>query len=73
VLPADSLELAGLDGALSMSLTPTPPPGQIALGPGHPLPPGANGFAYQLLGLKPPGGVRHVPRAPLGVAEVAER
>jgi cell division protein FtsI (penicillin-binding protein 3) len=74
VLPADPTELTVLDQSLSMSLTPTPPPGQIALGPGRPLPPGANAFAYQLLGLKPPGGVapKHS-RAPSGVAQVAER
>ena len=47
--------------------------GVIALGPGRPLPPGANGFAYQLLGLKPPGGGRHILRAPARVAQLAER
>jgi cell division protein FtsI (penicillin-binding protein 3) len=35
-------------------LNPTPPPGQRALGPSNPLPPGANPFAYQLMGAKPP-------------------
>ncbi len=73
VMPADSAELASLDAQLSMSLTPTPPPGQAALGPGRPLPPGANGFAYQLLGLKPPGGGRHISHAPDQVAQLAER
>ncbi len=55
VLPADGDELAALDASLSMPLTPVPPAGEIALGPGRPLPPGANGFAYQLLGMHPPG------------------
>jgi cell division protein FtsI (penicillin-binding protein 3) len=54
VMPATGDELAALDASLSMPMDPTPPPGEIALGPGRPLPPGANGYAYQLLGEKPP-------------------
>jgi len=74
VLPASPDELAAIDQSLAMSLTPTPPPGEVALGPGRPLPPGANGFAYQLLGLKPPGGAnRHLQRDPAGTAQLAER
>ena len=55
VLPASGDELAALDASLSMPMDPLPPPGEIALGPGHPLPPGANMFAYELLGERPPG------------------
>ncbi len=74
VLPADTDELAAIDQSLAMSLTPTPPAGEVALGPGRPLPAGANGFAYQLLGLKPPGGVNpRLSRAPAGTAQLAER
>jgi cell division protein FtsI (penicillin-binding protein 3) len=54
VLPATGDQLAALDAALTVPLQPVPPPGVIALGPGRPLPPGANGFAYQLMGEKPP-------------------
>ncbi len=54
VLPAAGDELAALQASLTVPLTPAAPPGEIALGPGRPLPPGANAFAYQLLGEKPP-------------------
>jgi cell division protein FtsI (penicillin-binding protein 3) len=54
VLPATGDQLAALDASLSMPMDPTPPPGEIALGPGRPLPPGANPFAYELLGERPP-------------------
>jgi cell division protein FtsI (penicillin-binding protein 3) len=54
VLPAAGDELAALQASLTVPLSPTAPPGVIALGPGRPLPPGANAFAYQLLGAKPP-------------------
>jgi cell division protein FtsI (penicillin-binding protein 3) len=55
VLPATGDELAALESSLSLPMDPTPPPGEIALGPGRPIPPGANMFAYQLMGMKPPG------------------
>ncbi|MDR3520230.1 MAG: penicillin-binding protein 2 [Acidocella sp.] len=55
ILPATGDTLAALDAALTVPMNPTPPPGQVALGPGHPLPAGANAFAYQLLGETPPG------------------
>jgi len=54
VLPATGDQLAALDAQLTVPLQPVPPPGVIALGPGRPLPPGANGFAYELMGEKPP-------------------
>ena len=54
VLPATGDQLASLESSLTVSMNPTPPPGEIALGPGRPLPPGANMFAYELLGEKPP-------------------
>jgi cell division protein FtsI (penicillin-binding protein 3) len=57
VLPAAGDELAALQASLTVPLQPTAPPGVIALGPGRPLPPRANAFAYQLLGEKPPGWV----------------
>jgi cell division protein FtsI (penicillin-binding protein 3) len=54
IMPVTGDQLAQLDQQLTLSLTPTPPPGQRALGPGNPLPPGANAFAYQLMGETPP-------------------
>lgn len=54
VLPAAGDTLAALDASLTVPMDPSPPPGQVALGPGRPLPPGANIFAYELLGEKPP-------------------
>jgi cell division protein FtsI (penicillin-binding protein 3) len=56
IMPSTGDTLAALDASLTTSLTPSPPPGEAALGPGRPLPPGANGFAYLLLGEKPPAG-----------------
>ncbi len=54
VLPATGDELAALDASLTVPMNPDPPAGEIALGPGRPLPPGANMFAYELLGERPP-------------------
>jgi cell division protein FtsI (penicillin-binding protein 3) len=54
VLPAAGDELAALDASLTIPMDPLPPPGESALGPGRPLPPGANMFAYELLGERPP-------------------
>jgi cell division protein FtsI (penicillin-binding protein 3) len=54
VLPAGGDELAALDASLTVPMNPVAPPGVVALGPSRPLPPGANEFAYQLLGMKPP-------------------
>ncbi len=57
VLPATGDELAALEASLTVPMNPVPPPGVVALGPARPLPPGANMFAYQLLGARPPGSV----------------
>ena len=54
IMPADGEQLAQLEQQLTVSLTPSPPPGQSALGPGNPLPPGSNPFAYELMGAAPP-------------------
>ncbi len=54
ILPAAGDQLAALDAAWTVPLQPTPPPGKSGLGPGNPLPPGANAFAYELMGKKPP-------------------
>jgi cell division protein FtsI (penicillin-binding protein 3) len=54
VMPATGDQLAALDAQLTVPLQPTTPPGEVGLGPGNPLPPGANAFAYELLGEKPP-------------------
>ncbi len=54
IMPSSPDQLAQLDAQLTVPLSPSPPPGQSALGPGNPLPPGANGFAYLLMGKKPP-------------------
>ncbi len=70
ILPATGDELAALEASLTVPLQPTPPPGAVALGPGRPLPPGADAFAFQLMGEKPPAAApgavppnrRHMPR-----------
>jgi cell division protein FtsI (penicillin-binding protein 3) len=67
VLPATGDQLAALDASLTVPMDPAPPPGAIALGPGRPLPPGANGFAYQLMGEKPPA----APKPPAPVLSAA--
>ncbi|WP_144052678.1 penicillin-binding protein 2 [Acidocella sp. MX-AZ02] len=54
IMPSTGDQLAQLEAKLTVPLDPTPPPGQRALGPGDPLPPGANAFAYELMGKKPP-------------------
>jgi cell division protein FtsI (penicillin-binding protein 3) len=54
ILPSTGDTLAALDAQLTVPLQPVAPPGVIALGPGRPLPPGANAFAYELMGDKPP-------------------
>ena len=54
VMPSSGDDLAQLDAQLTVPLSPSPPPGQHALGPDDPLPPGANAFAYELMGKKPP-------------------
>ncbi len=54
ILPDTGDQLAQLQQQLTVPLNPTAPPGARALGPGNPLPPGANAFAYELLGEKPP-------------------
>ncbi len=56
VLPETGDQLAASESALMLPLAPAPPPGEVALGPGRPLPPGANAFAYALMGQKAPGG-----------------
>ncbi len=71
VLPAAGDALAALDASLSLPLSPPPPPGQVALGPGRPLPPGANGFAYELLGERPPGAPPQVSAAHGGARHAA--
>jgi len=68
VLPATGDTLAALDAQLTVPLQPVAPPGVVALGPGRPLPPGANGFAYQLMGEKPPLSARPAPAALLSAA-----
>lgn len=54
VMPSTPDELAKLDAQWTVPLNPTPPPGQRGLGPGDPIPPGANAYAYELMGKKPP-------------------
>ncbi|WP_297367923.1 penicillin-binding protein 2 [Acidocella sp.] len=54
IMPASGDQLAALDAQLTVPLDPTPPPGQRALGPGNPYPPGANDYAYELNGQTPP-------------------
>lgn len=64
IMPSTGDELAQLDSQLTVPLSPKPPPGQRALGPGDPLPPGANGFAYELMGKKPPAAAAQAQPAP---------
>jgi len=64
IMPATGDQLAQLDAQLTVPLTPSPPPGKRALGPSNPLPPGANGFAYQLMGATPPAAPGAKPAAP---------
>jgi cell division protein FtsI (penicillin-binding protein 3) len=73
VLPATGDQLAALQASLTVPMNPVPPPGVIALGPARPLPPGANVFAYQLLGEKPPqeAGPRSVAPAQPGAGQPA--
>ncbi len=54
VMPVEGDQLAALEAKWTVPLQPTPPPGRVGLGPGNPLPPGANAFAYELMGKKPP-------------------
>lgn len=66
IVPATGDTLAALDTSLTLPLKPTTPPGAAALGPGRPLPSGANAFAYVLLGEKPPPGSEYkAPAAPI--------
>lgn len=64
IMPHSPDELTQLDAQLTVPLTPSPPPGQSALGPGHPLPANANGFAYELLGEKPPAQAKEASDGP---------
>jgi cell division protein FtsI (penicillin-binding protein 3) len=66
IMPADGAQLAQLDQELTVPLQPTTPPGERGLGPGDPLPPGANAFAYELMGQTPPNAP-----APLALAHAA--
>ncbi len=54
IMPLSGTALANAQAKLSIPLDPSPPHGYWALGPGHPFPPGASKYAYQLAGEKPP-------------------
>jgi cell division protein FtsI (penicillin-binding protein 3) len=64
ILPESGDKLAALQASLTIPMQPTPPPGVLGLGPGHPFPPGANAYAYQLVGEKPPGDATASDQAP---------
>ena len=66
IMPDDPAQLAVLNTQLTVPLTPTTPPGRTGLGQGNPLPPEANGFAYELMGERPPA-----PPAPPGTKTTA--
>ena len=72
IMPVSGDQLAQLEKQLTVPLNPTTPPGQVGLGPGHPLPPGANGFAYMLMGQKPPPNVAVGLQSPAGASAAAE-
>ena len=55
IMPLSGSDLTSQTAGLEVPLQPTTPPGQPGLGPNNPLPPGANAFAYLMMGLKPPG------------------
>ena len=71
VLPATGDQLAALDTNLTVPLEPPAPAGVTALGPGNPLPPGANGFAYELMGQRPPSGSASPSAAPAALLSAA--
>ncbi|OYV39876.1 MAG: peptidoglycan glycosyltransferase [Acidocella sp. 20-61-6] len=77
IMPSAGDTLAALDKSLTVPLDPTPPPGQTALGPSHPLPPGSDAFAYELMGKTPPPGAPNAPppkaRAELSAAHDRHR
>ncbi|MDD2875721.1 MAG: penicillin-binding protein 2 [Acidiphilium sp.] len=56
IMPLSGDKLAAAQAKLSIPVDPSAPPGQSALGPGHPFPPGASKYAYMLAGQKPPAG-----------------
>ena len=54
IMPLSGTQLASAQAALAIPLDPSAPPGQLALGPGHPFPPGASKYAYMLAGITAP-------------------
>ncbi|HEX7389913.1 MAG TPA: penicillin-binding protein 2, partial [Acidiphilium sp.] len=54
IKPMQGPALAALNARFAIPLAPPVPPGQPALGPGNPFPPGANRYAYELANVKPP-------------------
>jgi cell division protein FtsI (penicillin-binding protein 3) len=54
IMPHDLADLAALNTQWTIPMPPQAPPGAPVLNQNHPLPPGANGFAYELMGAKPP-------------------
>ncbi len=54
IMPLSGSALATAQDRLSMPLDPTAPSGFKALGSGHPFPPGASRYAYELAGDNPP-------------------
>lgn len=69
IMPANGEQLAKLDQQLTVSLTPSAPPGQRALGPGNPIPPGSSVFAYQLMGATPPAALAAAKPGPAASAK----
>jgi cell division protein FtsI (penicillin-binding protein 3) len=56
IMPLSGDALASAQAALSLPLDPSAPPGQLALGPSHPFPPGTSKYAYMLAGMSAPRG-----------------
>lgn len=54
IRPLTGAKLKQVNAEWQFPLAPTPPPSAVALGPGNPLPPGANQFAYDLAHIKIP-------------------
>ncbi|MCU4159651.1 penicillin-binding protein 2 [Acidiphilium sp. AL] len=57
IMPLSGEALTEAQDKLAIPLDPPAPPGRLALGPGHPFPPGASKYAYILAGRKPPAAI----------------
>jgi len=54
ITPLQGAALKSMNASFGIPLKPAIPPGRRSLGPGHPFPPGANRYAYDLADQTPP-------------------